>query len=155
MAKQKRIIVKTDEKRGLEYYYNADGRLVSGPVDQYRDYRRAELHPAVLAELDEARSYGWYPSKSHIDSCIYLQQQHPDKAAAYVRYKLLGTATYMDVFGPAMQQHIHETQTARMEEKIDQLKADIRDIGILLTNLININASAAAAAEKPQLRRVK
>lgn len=152
MAKQKRIIVKTDERRGLEFFYNAAGRLVCGPMDQNRDYRREELHPDVLAELDEARCCGWYPSKAHIDSCIQLQQQHPAKAAAYVRYKLLGTATYADVFGPAMQQRIHEAQTDRLEKKLDQLSQDLRDLGQLVTNMA---VAAAAPAYDRQLRRVK
>ena len=53
--KYRKIIEFVDDKKGREYYRNADGKLVSQFVDDTVDYRADELADEVKSTLDRAR----------------------------------------------------------------------------------------------------
>lgn len=130
-----------------EYYLNPDGKLVSQNVDLYMEYRRGELLPEVAAELDEVRKICIYPSKAAIDTVISYQKECPDKAINYIRYRYLGTCSYLDVFGPGAEQQykvkMHLEQNERMESKIDNLQQQIRDMQQLMFNIAKSTNQAA------------
>lgn len=126
-------------KDGMEYFRRADGKLVSRPVDEYRDYRRSELDPAVNTQLDIARYYGDYPSKATIDSLFDMQKISVEKAVNYVKYKYLGTASYLDVFGSENEKkweaEQHYKTTKEMAEKIEVMAAQMNEMQQLLFNM--------------------
>jgi hypothetical protein len=79
-----------------EFYRNDDGKMVSQLKDQCKDYRRSELLPEVNELLDELRSYrSGYPTEANINSIIKMQEEHPDKAINYIKYRYFGSATYL------------------------------------------------------------
>lgn len=126
-------------KDGMEYFRNPDGKLVSRPVDEYRDYRRSELDPAVNTQLDIARYYGDYPSKATIDSLFDMQKTSVEKAVNYVKYRYLGTASYLDVFGKENEKRweaeLHYKTTKEMAEKIEVMAAQMNEMQQLLFNM--------------------
>lgn len=131
-------------KDGMEYFRRADGKLVSRPIDEYRDYRRSELDPAVNTQLDIARYYGDYPSKATIDSVIAMQKTSVEKAVNYVKYRYLGTVSYLDVFGQENEKRWEAEQHYRdakeMYEKMEDMAAQLNEIQQLLFNIaVTIN----------------
>ena len=126
-------------KDGYEYYRNADGRIVDRLCDQTLDYRVGELRPEVVAELDKARAMYRYPTTALVDTVIAYQEQSPEKAVNFIRYRLLGAASHVEVFGhaaearykaQAMEKRLqqHAWQTDRMEKKIDDLQKRIVEL---------------------------
>ena len=48
IRKRHEIVIEfIDEKKGIEYYRNADGKLVSQPMDDTDGYRSSEIAPEV------------------------------------------------------------------------------------------------------------
>ena len=128
-----------DAEKGLEYYKNADGKLVSQFVDSTVNYRDAELAPEVLREVEKARAIHNYPSRPMIDNLIKMQELSVEKAVTYVKYRLLGEATYLDVFGQdaedrrAAQQH-YKKQDA-MQQQLAAMALQMADMQKLIFNM--------------------
>ena len=122
-----------------EYFMNSDNKLVSQQRDLYKDYRRAELLPEVASELDQVRSLNIYPSDSAINAVINYQQECPEKAVNYIRYRYLGTCSYLEVFGQKAQSYyrekMHIEQNERMESKIGDLQQQLTDMQQLMFNI--------------------
>ena len=128
-------------KNGREYYYNADGKIVSQPVDNFVNYRRSELAPQINEALDRARQRGNYPSRSLIDAVVDMQEYSELKALKYVKYKLLGEARYLDVFGEAAESKFeaqrHYKKTEEMEFHLLEMSAQINEMQTLIFNIAN------------------
>lgn len=126
-------------KDGREYFYNADGKIVSQPVDNSVDYRRSELPPEINKALDRARQKGNYPSRSLINALVDMQEYSELKALNYVKYKLLGEARYLDVFGEAAESRFeaqrHYKKTEEMEFRLLEMSATINDMQKLIFNI--------------------
>jgi len=124
---------------GREYYLNSDGIIVSQEVDDTKGYRVMELAPEVTDQLNLAREQGRYPSKHMINALVSMQEISKTKAVNYVKYRLLGSASYLDVFGPEARRQFeaeqHYRQSKEIEDKIDLLQIHLHDIEILLFNL--------------------
>lgn len=138
MSLKRNTILST--KGEYEFYRNDDGKLVSQLKDKCKDYRRSELLPEVNALLDEYRSYrSGYPTEANINSIIKLQNDHPDKAINYIKYRFFGSASYLDVFGAEAErrykEQAHIEQNERMEEKVDDLKQQLSDMQQLMINI--------------------
>lgn len=137
--KYRKIIEFVDDKKGREYYRNADGKLVSQFVDDTVDYRADELADEVKSTLDRAREMHNYPSRPMIDNLVHMQEVSVEKAVKYVQYRLLGEATYLDVFGQdaedrrAAQQH-YKKQDA-MAAQIQAMAAQMADMQKLIFNM--------------------
>lgn len=86
MIQGKKIIYK-NEKTGLEYYFNTDGKLVQQRVDLYKDYRKNELAPEVQQIFSQLRSCGTYPTKKVIDRAAELD---PGDAVSWLRWRYFG-----------------------------------------------------------------
>jgi len=108
-----------------EFYYNADGKLVFRLADETTEYRNGELRFPVFAEVNKARQLHRYPTRELIDSLIIMQKDSPEKAARYVKYKLLGECSYLDVFGSEFQ---NETELKRIQQRLDRIEASIADL---------------------------
>mgnify|MGYP007128358999 CR=1 FL=1 len=134
-----KVIEFTDKEKGLEYYKNADGRLVSQLIDETIGYRAAELAPEVTEALDRARAMHNYPSRPMIDNLVHMQEASVEKAVTYVKYRLLGEATYLDVFGRdaedrrAAQQHYKKQDEMQMQ--IAAMAAQMADMQKLIFNM--------------------
>lgn len=138
-GKHIKFIEFVDAEKGLEYYKNADGKLVSQFVDSTVDYRDNELAPEVLREVEKARAIHNYPSHPMIDNLIHMQDLSVEKAVTYVKYRLLGEASYIDVFGKdaedrrAAQEH-YKKQDA-MAAQISAMAAQMADMQKLIFNM--------------------
>lgn len=86
MIQGKKIIYK-DDKTGLEYYFNADGKLVQQRIDLYKDYRKNELPPEVMEIFVQLRTAGTYPTKKVIDRAAELD---PGEAVSWLRWRYFG-----------------------------------------------------------------
>lgn len=133
--------MKKDLEKEKEYYYNKDGKLVYRSADDTKEYRVDELLPEVIAELDDARCRKNYPSRALINAVISMQNESPEKAVNYIRYRLLGTASYLDVYGAEAEKRYgddrHYKQTAELEYKIDVLQKHFEDLQKIVINLAN------------------
>lgn len=133
------VIEFIDEEKGLEYFKNADGKLVSQNVDDTVNYRNNELAHEVTEVLNRARALHHYPSRPMIDNLIHMQELSIEKAVKYVQYRLLGEATYLDVFGQdaedrrAAQQH-YKKQDA-MAAQIQAMALQMADMQKLIFNM--------------------
>lgn len=117
----------------FEYYLREDNKIVSQIKDLCKDYRRNEQLPEVATELDKVRSYNTsYPTKNVIDAVLSYQNENVKKAVNYIRYRYLGTCSYLDVFGEKAQkeyeQSAHFQQNKRMEEKIEDVSSQVDDL---------------------------
>lgn len=141
MKKQKhKIIIEfTNNEKGLEYFRNADGKLVSQPIDDTINYRDAELAPEVLREVQRAREIHNYPSRPMIDNLVHMQGLSIDKAVKYVRYRLLGEATYLDVFGQDAEDRraaqAHYKKQDAMAAQLQAMAAQMADMQKLIFNM--------------------
>lgn len=106
----------------VEYFYNNDKKLVSRFCDDTINYRVDELDEKVKEQLEKARRVFRYPSKPFIDTCIRFQNETPKKAVNYIKYKLLGTAKYLDVFGPQLEEEIQSKKIGDLEKEINSIK---------------------------------
>ncbi len=126
-------------KDGWEYFLNEDGKLVSSTVDAYKDYRRNELPESVNMLLDRARDKDRYPKKALIDNLVSMCDYSITKAENYVKYKLLGEASYLDVFGQAAEDRYsaerHYKKTEDIEMVITAMAAQIEEMQRLMFNL--------------------
>ena len=122
-----------------EYYLGPDNKIVSQQRDLFKEYRRDELLPEVAAELDQVRSINIYPSDSVINSVISFQNECPEKAVNYIRYRYLGTCSYLDVFGHKAESYyrekMHIEQNERMESKIEGMQQQLFDMQKLMMNV--------------------
>lgn len=140
IRKRHEIVIEfIDEKKGIEYYRNADGKLVSQPMDDTDGYRSSEIAPEVSDALNRARKLHHYPSRPMIDNLIHMQEFSVEKAVTYVKYRLLGEATYLDVFGRdaedrrAAQQHYKKQDEMQMQ--IAAMAAQMADMQKLIFNM--------------------
>lgn len=120
----------TIEKIGnLEYFLNADGKKVYRYADDTIGYRSAELLPEVEQYLNRARALHNYPTRPMIDNLIAMQSESKRKAVNYVRYRLLGECSYMDVYGGDIEagKELHDAT-----ETITQLQEDIRELTFMV-----------------------
>lgn len=150
--KRKIVIEFVDEKKGLEYYRLDDGRLVSQPVDNTVNYRTDELAPEVIEVLNQSRAQYWYPSRPMIDSLINMQKSSVEKAVTYVKYRLLGEATYLDVFGEEAEERraaqAHNKKQEEMAEQISTMAAQMADMQKLIFNIATQLNRESKAYEK-------
>lgn len=151
MKPRKKISMRTEHKQshykkkieyskdGKDFYYNPDGKLVSVKSDDTISYRTAELHEDVIAELNIARQQLNYPSRSLIDSVIHLQEESTEKAVLYVRYRLLGTARYLDVYGDTNNARWaaekHYSETTELCNKFDEMAYQLQEMQRLMFNI--------------------
>ena len=74
-----------------------------------------------------------------IDNLIHMQEFSVEKAVTYVKYRLLGEATYLDVFGRdaedrrAAQQHYKKQDEMQMQ--IAAMAAQMADMQKLIFNM--------------------
>lgn len=141
-------------KNGREYFYNPDGRIVSQPVDNSVDYRTSELTPEISEALDRARARGRYPSRELIDSVILMQEYSKLKALNYVKYKLLGEARYIDVYGEAAEAkyraEAHYRKSFDLERELVKVQAQLEQMEKMLVTIAA--AKAEPEEEKTQKR---
>lgn len=122
IRKRHEIVIEfIDEKKGIEYYRNADGKLVSQPMDDTAGYRSSEIAPEVSDALNRARELHRYPSRPMIDNIIYMQEFSIEKAVTYVKYRLLGEATYLDVFGRDAEDRRAAQQHYKKQDEMQKL----------------------------------
>lgn len=136
---RKIVIEFIDEKKGLEYYRLDDGRLVSQPVDDTVNYRTDELAPEVIEVLNRSRARYWYPSRPMIDNLIKMQELSVEKAVTYVKYRLLGEATYLDVFGQDAEDRraaqAHYKKQDAMQQQLAAMALQMADMQKLIFNM--------------------
>lgn len=136
---RKIVIEFIDEKKGLEYYRLDDGRLVSQPVDDTVNYRTDELAPEVIEVLNRSRARYWYPSRPMIDNLIKMQELSVEKAVTYVKYRLLGEATYLDVFGKEAEDRraaqAHYKKQDAMQQQLAAMALQMADMQKLIFNM--------------------
>lgn len=149
---RKIVIEFIDEKKGLEYYRLDDGRLVSQPVDDTVNYRTDELAPEVIEVLNRSRARYWYPSRPMIDNLIKMQELSVEKAVTYVKYRLLGEATYLDVFGQEAEDRraaqAHYKKQDAMAAQISAMAAQMADMQKLIFNMASQMNREYKAQEK-------
>lgn len=108
-------------------------------MDDTDGYRAYELAPEVSDALNRARELHRYPSRPMIDNLIHMQEFSIEKAVTYVKYRLLGEATYLDVFGRdaedrrAAQQHYKKQDEMQMQ--IAAMAAQMADMQKLIFNM--------------------
>lgn len=127
-------------ENGIEFYYNYDYKLASRPVDESIGYRVDELDPGVIQLLNEARKIYRYPYKHSIDVIIDMQNERSvERAIKYVEYRLLGRASYLDVFGDAAEledsQIKHCKEQTEIKELIEETREQNRQTQQLLLNI--------------------
>lgn len=123
-----------ETKGNIEFYYNADFKLVSRRADDTKGYRSAELFGDVEAELDRARQLHRYPTKPLIDNVIHIQNTESiEKAILYVKYKLLGEANYLDVYGSTSERRMEST-----EKRIFELQKEIFSLNSKMDRLLQL-----------------
>ncbi len=127
-------------ENGIEFYYNHDYKLASRPVDDTIGYRVDELDPGVIQLLNEARKIYRYPYKHSIDVIIDMQNERSvERAIKYVEYRLLGRASYLDVFGDAAElednQIKHYKEQSEIKELLEETREQNRQTQQLLLNI--------------------
>lgn len=115
--------IKVEEDK--EYFFRPDGKIAFRFRDDTIGYRVDELRPEVMTQLDRARSIYRYPTRPMIDTLVKMQEENPQKAVNYVKYKLLGECGYLDVYGKDIQ---IDCQRAAADEKIIQLESEVKEL---------------------------
>ncbi len=105
--------------------------MVKYNPQQYRDYRKEELHPDVFALFDKARNERCKSVvPGMVDMAIHLQETRSIYTACnYVRYLLFHELSWVDVFGEQAKRYDkeleHYQQCIGLELKVDELQQTV------------------------------
>lgn len=113
------------------------------PADPNLHYRESEILPEVWEKLQEARKRGGYPSQAFINSVISWQnEKSPEMACRYIGYKYLGTFTYLECYGPKVENKLHHEQQDQIMEiiknqadSIESLQNQLHQMQRLILNM--------------------
>ena len=123
-----------------EFCYNYNHKLIIKPIDKSLGYRDDELHPDVLEKINAARQDNRYPGQAFINALIDMQENRSVKRAVkFVEYRLLGTATYLEVFGEqaeeADERIKHYGDLKSLIDEIDVMHKENKQTQQLLINM--------------------
>lgn len=123
-----------------EFCYNYNHKLIIKPVDDSLGYRENELAPEVKAKLDLSRANNTIPSRAFINAVIDMQNKRSVKRAVkFVEYRLLGSASYLDVYGELAEeqderiQHYDDLKTLKLE--VERMHQENKETQQLLINI--------------------
>ena len=116
----KKEIIARDEAAGLEWYKNADGKIVQQGIDLYKDYRRGDLAPEINNLLDALRSEHTYPKKSTIDKIAGMD---PAAGVAWINWRFYGAAR------PGKAENAKKfSEQENIENNLNQLRKEVLEL---------------------------
>lgn len=120
-----------------EFCYNHEYKLIEMAKDESVGYREDEIDPAVKIVIEEARAVYRYPGINFIDHVIDMQHDRSiGTAVKYAQYRLLGKATYLEVYGAEAQNRDKEEQNHKeLLNIINQLREENKETQQLLLNM--------------------
>ena len=123
-----------------EFCYNYNHKLIIKPVDDSLGYRENELDPEVKQKLDQARQENRLPGKAFINAVIEMQNKRSVKRAVkFVEYRLLGSASYMDVYGELAEEQDerikHYDDLKELKLEVERMHQENKETQQLLINI--------------------
>ena len=109
--------------------------------DQFREYRKAEFMPQIWDLLEKARQHRGciLIRENELDKILEMQAEDPERCELYIKYRFLGTAEYLDVYGKEAEKHFKQKKEANeMQKQIEQINVQLQQMNNTLQNMQNL-----------------